>query len=268
MRRYLARRLVRVLVIGALVVVAVVTLTVFAANETLAEYERSGFATTSPQNDPRFLTSLWPEDAEGEGFLMIPAVVLSIFAFGAGASMIGSEWRARTMTTVLTWEPRRTMLLVAKVLAAGILAFTIGALLTALFAAAFLPTVLAKGTAAGADAAWWANAVGGWLRIAALTGLTATVGAAMAALGRSTSAAIAVGFGWLLVGEALVRLLQPAWSRWLLSENVGTFLTGGSISTFEFTRTGLQAGLTLATYAAVSIAAAVVAFRRRDVAET
>ncbi len=260
-RRYTARRLVRVLVAIALGVVGVVAVAVYAANDPLA------FTPETPSvDDPRFLTSLWPEGAEEEGYLMIPAVLLALFAFVAGASMTGAEWRAGTMTTVLTWEPRRGRLLSAKIVAAGLVAMAVAAGLTVAFGAAYLPTVLAHGSTVGADGSWWSNVLGGVLRIATTAALMAMLGAALAALGRNATAAIAGGLSWLAVGEALVRILRPRWNDWLVGENIGAFITGG-IRDVELTRPALDAGLTLSLYAGLATITAVAVFRRRDVAD-
>lgn len=259
-RRYTARRLVRGLVGAAVVVTGVVAVAVYAANEPLS------FTPEVPAvDDPRFLTSIWPEGAESEGYLMIPAVLLALFAFVAGASMTGAEWRAGTMTTILTWEPRRGLLLTAKIVAAGLLATAIAAVLTMVFAAAFVPTVLLHGSTVGADGSWWGNAIGGWLRIAATAGLMAMLGAALASLGRNATAAIAGGLGWIAVGEAIVRVLRPRWNDWLIGENLGAFLTG-TVSDGALVRTAVDAGLTMSLYAGLATIAAVVVFRRRDVA--
>lgn len=259
-RRYASRRLVRGLVATAAVVIGVVTVAVYAANEPLP------FTPATPTtDDPRFLTALWPDGAESEGYLMIAAVVLALFAFVAGASMTGAEWRAGTMTTVLTWEPRRGFLLTAKIVAAGLLAALIAGILTLLFGAAFVPTVLAHGSTVGADSSWWANAIAGVLRIAATAGLMAMLGSSLASLGRNATAAIAGGLGWLAVGEALVRVLRPQWSDWLVGENLGAFITGG-VRDVDLVRTAVDGGLTLALYAGLAALAAVTVFRRRDVA--
>lgn len=259
-RRYLARRLVRVLVTLALVVIGLVAGVVFAVNEPLSH----GSARFAATDDPRFLVSLWPRHAENEGLLMFAAVFVPLFAFVAGASMVGAEWRAGSIATQLTWEPRRAMVLTAKLLAAGLVAAVIGALLTALFLGAFLPTVLVKGSTAGVDADWWLNAVGGWLRIAGLTGLTAVVGAALAALGRSTAGAIGLGLAWITAGEGLVRVLWFSERRWLVGENSTAFIVGET-ATFDVGRTVAAGGITLAAYALAVSVVAIVLFHRRDV---
>ena len=65
-------------------------------------------------------------------FLLIGAVV-------GGASMIGAEWRAGTFVTLLTWQPDRRRVAIAKLLACGIVATAVAVVLQVLFTAAFLP---------------------------------------------------------------------------------------------------------------------------------
>lgn len=261
-RRDLARRLVRILVGLALSVIVVIALAVLATNEPLPE----GAESSPHSDDVRYLVTLWPLGGETQGLLMFPAIFVPLVAFVAGASMIGAEWRAGTLTTQLTWEPRRVLLMGAKLLAAGVLAGFIGALLTALFASAFLPTVLTMGSTAGADADWWSNAVGGWLRISALAGITAVLGGSFAAIGRNSAGAIGVGLAWISFGEGLVRVLWPSWRRWLVGENYAGFLSGGT-ATFDFSLSTTTAGLTLVAYTVGMAILALVLFQRRDVAD-
>ncbi len=305
-RRALARRLVRVLVALALVAIAVVAVGVYAANEELPDaadaraeerFEERVEACTDVRaqevglsraeahhqcadevgrsvviddgtrvDDPRYLTALWPEGSESDAGLMIPAFLLPLVAFVAGASTIGAEWRAGTMATVLTWEPRRGTLLTAKFLAAGLVATLLGAVLTGLFGAAFLPTVLLKGSTEGAGSEWWGDATAAWARIATATGVAALLGAALASLGRNTAAAVGVGFGWLLVGEGFVRALRPGWSPWLVGENLFAFLTGLTVDVAGVTRSAAGAGLTLGLYTFLACLVALAVFERRDVA--
>ena len=58
-----------------------------------------------------------------------------------GASAVGAEYRAGTVTTILTWEPRRTRLLLARIGAAVI----VGMLLFVVVHAVFIGGVGARG---------------------------------------------------------------------------------------------------------------------------
>lgn len=261
MRRYLARRLTRVLVLLALVVTAIVAITVYVVNDPLVQ----GQAPFLEDGDPHALTALWPVDNPGEGILLnSTAFFLLVTGLIAAASMIGAEWKAGTFTHLLTWEPRRPRVAAAKVLAAAILAAAITAALLLCFSAAFLPTVLAKGTTEGADRSWFVGYLGGVLKISGATGLAAVIGAAIAMIGRNTTAAVGAAFGYFAVAEPMIRGLKPQWQRWLLSENVVAFLTDGIDD--PFTRSAGGAGLTMVAYAAAFAVIAGVLFHRRDIA--
>src|SRR5205823_7441747 len=60
------------------------------------------------------------------------------------------------------------------------------------------------------------------LRGAALVGMAAAVGAAIASLGRNTSAALGAAFGYLVVLEGILRGWKPWTQRWLLGNNAAS----------------------------------------------
>src|SRR5439155_27264654 len=123
----------------------------------------------------------------------------AVGALRAGASMVGADWRAGTVGTLLTWEPRRGRVLLAKLVSVALLAAAIALVLQILFILALLPAMLGRGTTTGADAEWFRGLVAVLLRGAALVGMAAAVGAAIASLGRNTSAALGAAFGYLVV---------------------------------------------------------------------
>lgn len=300
--RYLSRRLTRVLVGLALVATTIAGVAVFANAEELTP-ERAAAARAQraadvahcaqvtvgsggdsfagdrsraeavcrrhirPEHYDRrlHLTDLWPADG-GDPILAVTTVFLAIAALVGGASMIGAEWKANTFTTLLTWEPRRTRLAVAKIAIAGLLAAVIAVALQLVFSAALLPTVALRGTTEGADALWLRGATGALLRSATLTGLAAVVGASVAMIGRSTAAALGVAFAYLAVGEAVVRAWKPELTEWLVGENSAIFLTGRRLEGVPFERSVVTAALTLASFALALAAVATVTLRRRDVA--
>ena len=115
----------------------------------------------------------------------------------------GAEWRFGTVTTVLTWEPRRLRLHLARTASAGILAFIISFLVQVAFLASFLPAVLANGTTAGADADWWLQLLEAMTRVSLLTAGAAVLAVALATLGRNTAFALAAVFAWFAVVEGV-----------------------------------------------------------------
>jgi hypothetical protein len=251
-RRCLSRRLVRGLIAVALVGCALTALIA----------QRVAEPAGSPQEFR--LEHLWLPD--GDAFLAVGAIFLVIGAAVGGASMVGAEWRAGTFTTLLTWVPDRTRVAVSKLLACGIVAFVVGVALQIVFCAAFLPAALGPGTTEGVDGAWLWTLAGAAVRIATLTGLAAMLMAAIAMLGRNTAAAMGTAFAYLMVVENIVHGWKPWAGRFLIGPNGAIFVTGGELETESWSRSTVTAGLTLVGYFTLVAAAAVVSFRRRDLA--
>jgi hypothetical protein len=253
-RRCFSRRLVR-----WLIVIAVVGClgTAYFAHRT---------ASHANQHDPFRLAEL--HETTGDTFLGVGAFFLLIGAVVGGASMIGAEWRAGTFVTLLTWEPNRRRVAVAKLLACGLVAAAVALVLLVLFTAAFLPATLGPGTTEGMDAEWWRSVGEGIVRIACLTGLVAMFAASVAMLGRSTAAALGVAFAYLLIFENLLRAWKPWTGRFLVGENGAIFVSGANLDTETFTRSTTTAGLTLLGYVTVTALVAVATFWRRDLASS
>lgn len=208
----------------------------------------------------------WWAPGTADGILMIGAVPLLLGGLIGGVTVAGAEWRAGTITTVLCWESRRLRLHAARVGACFVLATVIGLALEASFLAATVPAVLAHGTTAGVDSVWWASLLWAMARIAFLTGGAAVVGASLATLGRGTTFALAVVFGWMAIGETLVRGVKPGLQHLLAAENLAVVLTWAPLADASFSRAGPAAAVTLTVYMAVIAAAAGAAFHARDIA--
>jgi hypothetical protein len=258
-RRALHRRLVWGLI--AIAVLAILTTGV------ISYVASAGLDLTTVPADQVHVARLadWWRPDIGDGVLLLPAIMLFLGALIGGASVVGAEWRTGGVTTVLTWEPRRHRLLLTRLASAGALAAAIGFALEVLFLLSLLPTVLAHGTTTGADAAYLASVLGAMARIALLTGLAAVLGAALAGLGRNTTAALVAVWGWLLVGEGLVRALRPHLARFLLSENVGIFVTSSRALDVSYSRPAWLALATLVLYTGLTVGLGAVVFARRDI---
>jgi len=261
MRRALHRRVVWVLILIALVGCAFAGVVGFlsSTSKTIAELHTNGGA------HPAVLTDWWGQ-AEGDSAVTIAATFLLIGGFFAGAAVAGAEWRAGTITTVLTWEPRRVRLNFSRTAACGILAFAISFALQVVFLASFLPAVFANGSTAGADGGWWTALGLAMARSSLLTAVAAMLAVGLATLGRNTAFALAAVFAWIAVIEGLIRGLRPGWAEYLWGENLATALSWGQLENVEFTRGPVLALLTLVAYTTVVLVAATVAFQRRDIA--
>ncbi len=255
-RRCLARRAVRVLVGFGVLMIVVVGVVSFATVPV------SDLASSEPT--PIRLVDLWhPEEDSVFG---IGVVLLGMGALIGGALVVGGEWKAGTVTTVLTWEPRRGRAIAARFMACGVLATTIGAALAALLVVVLLPGILVKGTTEGADLAWTLATLGAVGRGVLLTGLSAVLGAAIASLGRSSTAALVAVLAYLLFIEPTMRAWWPGRAGWLVGENAAASSTGRTLEGVSFSRAPVEAGVVLVVDALVVAGAATAAFSRRDVA--
>ena len=261
MRRALKRRAVRSLIAIALFGCA------FAG--TVAYFGSKGKSVTQMRVDdeghPAIMTDWWIADAN-EGYLVAAMFFLIIGAFFGGATVAGGEWRAGTVTTTLTWEPRRLRLHAARSTGAVVLSFVISFVLQALFLASFLPAVFLHGTTHGVDSAFWGGLVVAMLRTSMIVAVASVLGVALATIGRNTAFAVIAVFAWMAVIESLIRGLKPSLGPWLWAENLGTVMTWNQLPEVGFTRGPLLALATLTVYCATIIAVAAYSFQRRDIA--
>jgi hypothetical protein len=261
MRRALRRRAVLVLIAIALVgcVLAGVVANFGSAGMTLTELRFDN------EGSPALMTDWWIADAN-EGFLAVAMFFLLLGAFFGGATVVGGEWRAGTVTTVLTWEPRRLRLHAARTSSAAILSFVISFGLQTLFLASFLPAVFLNGTTEGADASFWTALMVVMVRTSLLSAGAAVLAIALATVGRNTAFALIVMSTWLIVIEGLIRGLRPSLSEWLWAENIGPVMTWERLDEPNISRGPAIAGATLIVYCATFVGLAATSFQRRDIA--
>lgn len=299
-RRLLARRLVRVLVVLTVLAVALAGVLTFlntadtdpatleARRRAVAEEfdrcigqgqplrpgpEREFSRDGPPVGRPCFV------DSGGTNDERLPLVDLSDIAKGTtaplvivawllGASAIGADWQSRTLTTLLTWEPRRFRVLLVKAGAAMLVAAAFFLFVQAVLFAALLPSVLAHGTTAGADGQWFATLAGVLGRGGVMVAVAAGIGFAIASVGRNTAAAMGIGFAYVVVIENVVGQFLEDWRRWLLLGNIIVFVSGEGGGGDEGVpgRSVLGAGLFLTAVSVGLLLIAAAIFRRRDVA--
>jgi hypothetical protein len=198
-------------------------------------------------------------------------ILQHVSAFGAilawllGASLIGAEWRSGSMTTLLTWEPRRTRVMVAKGIAAVFVSFIVVMVLQGLLVGSLFPAAYLRGSTAGTTTEFWRQLSYMGLRSGGLAALAALTGFALASLGRNTAASLGVGFFYAAVIEgAVVGNFVPKARPWLLVRNAVVFIVNHRVE-FIPNRTPEQAGLILLGYAVALFLISVVVTRARDV---
>jgi ABC-type transport system involved in multi-copper enzyme maturation permease subunit len=212
-----------------------------------------------PIQDRRFHYENLPDILAGMSWFAI------LLGWLLGASLVGAEWHAGTMATLLTWEPRRVRVLLAKLVAAGALACTLAVLLQLLLGAALLPAGLLRGTTEGIDAGWMRSLSGVGLRVAAVSIIGALIGFSIAAISRNTAAALGIAFGYFAIVENAIRGLRPHWTPWLLGDNVAVVITNQPQNFPLVDRSTLGAATLVACYALALVIVAVATFRRRDI---
>ncbi|SCL14354.1 ABC-2 family transporter protein [Micromonospora rhizosphaerae] len=156
------------------------------------------------------------------GFLLLPlAAILSLVGFVVGASFVGAEWNTGGMMNLLLWRPKRLKVLLTKLAAllTGLLALAVPA--TALWFGSFWLVAMFRGsTDKMTSGAWQSFALTG-LRGLVLALVSATLGFALASLGRHTAMALGGAVAVMVVGQfGLGILLTMAGVRfaeaWLL----------------------------------------------------
>ncbi|HEX7247594.1 MAG TPA: hypothetical protein VF351_05775, partial [Actinomycetota bacterium] len=206
-----------------------------------------------------------PEILRGTAFLTI------LIGLVIGASAVGASWQTGTMTTILSWEPRRARVLLVRVsiVALGVIALVV--ILLGIFIALFWAATSLRGLTT-TPPGWSRELVGVVVRVASLAGAASIIGGAIAMLGRNTAAALGAVFVYLAVLEGIVRGLRPALGRFMLGDNIAAVVIGHDVQTVggpdglsTMTITPLRATVVVAVYALGLLALATASFRARDV---
>ncbi|HEX9122142.1 MAG TPA: hypothetical protein VF984_02100, partial [Actinomycetota bacterium] len=208
LRRLAARRLVAALAVLAILGIAVTGI-ILAVQSGRGPDASNTFALVNVRNV-----------LEGTSFLLL------IGGWVVGASFVGAEWQAGSLTTLLTWEPGRIRILAAKAIACAVGLFLLALAIQALFALVLWVVAATRGTTVGANAAWVRGVAGVTLRVGVASALFGLLGLSVAMVGKNTGAAIGVAFAYLAVIEGLIRGLRPGWRPWLLGDNAGLFVVG------------------------------------------
>ena len=196
--------------------------------------------------------------------------ITSILGLVIGASFVAASWQTGTISTIFTWEPRRLRWFAARtlILAGGV--FVVAALIVLFLSVGVAFAAMLRGSTVGVVGEWWTDVLTTSLRVSTAAALSAVIGGAVAAIGRHTAAALGVVFVWTAVLEGLVRGLRPLWTPWLLGDNLVTFLSWRTmefqVSAFEsFTITPGRAIFVILGYTAVVVAFGCIFVGIRDV---
>jgi ABC-2 type transport system permease protein len=325
LRRFLQRRLTRFACVGLLIAVIAVGIGAYvttgndlAAAQRTAQRHHDEFVQSQVEGRRQCLTQVpadqtpdqfcGPADAElppVRSFYVDPrfsfhdhvrdlvrtgVVVGALVALLLCASFIGAEWQAGTLSALLTWEPRRARVAVAKVTAATAASVAVAATWMALLVAAAalvaathgtMHTVLQVDPSMARDVHFTRAVCAMAARGLAAVAVIGVAGAALALLLRHTVAALGVAVGYLIVGEGLIGQLHSGDLRHHLLQSRLNALVNGTYSWpipirgpgggIEYSPEHLavvhasRAAPQLVAVALVLLAVATIVFSRRDV---
>ncbi len=262
LRRFLARRALRWTLAGALAVVTL-TLVINAVRST-----GTGFS-----DHTMYLRKLWFEAPDGvqETATLSVAIYLMILGVVLAATGVGGDYRAGTLGTLLTWEPRRLRLAVARLVAIATGAVGLYAVVMAVFVGGWWIGASVRGSTSGLGPDFWTNLAAVIGRGAVGVLLLAMITAGLALVTRGTVGALGVWFAYLVGIEGILAGRLTGLRPHLLLENLAPFLQGASLRVRgggfgDHLEVAPGSGLvTCLILAAIVTALGVLAFRARDV---
>lgn len=237
----------------------------------------------------QFLPYRTPFSGNVESWVEQLSTFLLLLALMVGATFVAAEFSTGSVTTWLTFEPRRGRVLASKVAVAALATGAVVAVVGALAVGAFWAVTAVNHFVGDTTPELWA-AVGDQVgRLAAAGAGAAAIGAALAFLVRHSAAVLGVVVGWLVGVDGILAsqlsLASPGVRGWMVQTNLTAWLQGGLEQQYGVTSctTGpsgvtscdggtalvvsmTHAGLLLLAVAAVVTALALLVFRRRDVA--
>lgn len=193
--------------------------------------------------------------------LSLIAIVLGLVV---GASAVGASWQAGTITTLLTWEPRRIRVAIVRAVVVAVGVFLVVAVLLAIFIALYWVVTGLRGRV-DVPPGWAREVVGTLGRVSALSAAVSVIGGALAMIGRHTAAALGATFVYLALIENVLRGIRPSLGWFLLGDSIAVVVNGSGLTIGEGVLTIPRAAATVAAYTLVLLSLAVVWFRVRDV---
>jgi ABC-2 type transport system permease protein len=166
----------------------------------------------------------------GRGAVQLAQTVAFGFVFATilGILVVTNEFRHGTITPTFLVEPRRELVVAAKLLVGALGGLAFGVLSAVLMLAVALPWLSARGEELAVDG----ELVGAVARLVVAFVLASALGVGIGFLVRSQVGAIVATLGWFLVGESLLPLLGLLVDRDEGAETVNRYLPGSAFEGF------------------------------------
>ena len=195
-----------------------------------------------------------------------------------GSTLGGADWSAGTMTTLLTWEPRRLRVFVARAIVVTAVVLVITVVAQVWLSLAIAGAVAVKGTFAFTPDGFVGDIAVAIARVSGVAAAFGLIGLSFATVGRSTVAAVGALLGYLVLVEGFI----AAWVFGVAKVSLGRAATvaathrslqidnprpprGAPPEQVRFLLEPGRAWVTLAVWVAVLCVIAVLTFRARDV---
>jgi hypothetical protein len=162
------------------------------------------------------------------GILEGASFMLGLLGVVLGASLAGADWAAGTMTTLLVWEPRRLRVFVVRAAVAALVVTLVVVAIQAFFTVAWLLATSVSGTTEVGDGFVRDVTAVAW-RVAAVAVVFALVAHAVASLGRSTFAGVAILVGYAVIVEGFVAGFAPSVLPWMLIRAATVVVSGNPL---------------------------------------
>jgi ABC-2 type transport system permease protein len=143
------------------------------------------------------------------------SLIVVLLGVVVGASLGGADWSAGSMTTLLTWESRRVRVLVTRAVVAAIVAFVITLFLQSVFSLAWAGGTAMRGVTT-TSSGFLGETLGVVIRVSSVAAIIGVVAFAVSNVGRSTTAAVGILLGYLVIVEGFLAGVVVGLLPWLL----------------------------------------------------
>lgn len=204
---------------------------------------------------------------EGSAFIVI------LLGAVLGATLGGADWSTGSITTLLTWEPRRVRILLLRALAVTIVVVVMTVFAQLVLTAGYAAFTAVRGTFEDAPAGFAGDLAGMVARIAGVATLFGAMGLALATIGRSTVAGLGVLLGYLIIAEGFLSSLMFWLQKVTFGRSAAAAVSDEPLDLIDtstippeiYVLTPGRAWINLLGWAVGLLVVAIVVFRARDV---
>jgi ABC-2 type transport system permease protein len=194
-----------------------------------------------------------------------------------GASLGGADWTSNTMTTLLTWEPRRARVFLARALVVAVFVAAITVFLQAAFSLAFALVAATRGWTMFIPSHFLGDVSATIARVSAMATAIGLVAYVVGMIGRSTVSSLGALFGYLILVEGVIAGFRQSIQGNLLVRGASVIVsqqpiydTSGDLGYYGSTTPPIlmdvqRAWIVVAVYLVVLGGFSLFQFQRRDV---